>query len=147
MEKGITSINGFNPIPFGPLMLAGLLAGAGSTVANLLLASFASAIFSVPESFRPFNFFPILAACLGSSLGAAGLFSIFERISKHPKRSFNRAALVLLVLSFILPGSLVRPGSADLPGIGWEIAGTLMLMHIIAAWVSMRAVNRLVPDS
>ncbi len=126
-------------------MLAGLLAGAGSTFANLLLAALASAIFTVPENFRPFTFFPILAACIGASLGAAGLFSLIERKSSQLKRSFNRAALLALGLSFILPASLVRPATAVLPGIGWEIAGTLMLMHVIAAWISVRAVNRLSP--
>jgi hypothetical protein len=143
MEKGLKSINGYTPLQVGPLMLAALLAGAGSTIANLLLASFASAIFPVPESFRPFTLFPILAACIGSSLGAAGLFSFIERISTLPTRSFKRAALVLLLLSFIFPASLVRQASPGLPAIGWEIAGTLMLMHSITALICVRAVNRL----
>jgi hypothetical protein len=145
MERAISLKNGYNPLPFGSLLLAGLFAGLGSTAANVLLATFASVIFPVPESFRPFTVFPILAASLGASLGAAALYSFFERISNRPKRSFKRAALLLLGLSFLLPASLVRPAAPGLSGIGWELTGTLMLMHSITALISVRALNRLSP--
>jgi protein-S-isoprenylcysteine O-methyltransferase Ste14 len=143
MQKGFTSINGYKQLPFGPLMLAGFLAGIGSTAANLLLAAIASAIFTVPDDFRPFSIFPILAACVGASLGATGIYSLFDKISKRPMLLFNRTALVGLVFSFILPASLVRPSTLYLPAIGWQVAGTLMLMHIIAALIIVRSVNRL----
>jgi hypothetical protein len=143
MEKGITLKDGYPPLPFWPLMVAGLLAGVGSTAANLVVAAFSSAIFPVPDNFRPFAVIPILAASMGGSLGAAGLFSLIERSTDRPRYYFKLTILVVLALSFILPASLVEPGTTTSPEIGWNIAASLMLMHSIVAFLSVRAVTRL----
>lgn len=143
MEKGITSKDGHKPISLGPLMAAGLLAGAGSGAANLVVAALASAIFTVPIGFRPFAALPIFAASMGGSLGAAGLFSLIDRATGRPKRYFNRIVLVVLALSFVLPASLVGPSSPGSTGISWAVASALMLMHTIVGLLSVRTINRL----
>jgi hypothetical protein len=143
MEKGITSKDGYTPLPFWPLMVAGLLAGVGSTAANLVVAAFSSAIFPVPDNFRPFATIPILAASIGGCLGAAGLFGLIRRSTDQPRYYFKLIVLVVLALSFILPASLVEPATSPTPGIGWNIAAALMLMHSIVAFLSVRAVTHL----
>ena len=126
-------------------MLAGLLAGAGATIANLLVAAIARALFQVPADFRPFMALPILAASLGGSLGAAGIFGVLERLTRNVHRSLALVALAALLLSFYLPASLFDRTSPDLSAIGWDIRVTLMLMHIIVAWLSVRTLIRLRP--
>jgi hypothetical protein len=143
MEIGITSKDEYTPLPFWPLMVAGLLSGVGSTVANLVVAAFSSAIFPVPDNFRPFAAIPILAASMGGSLGAAGIFSLIERSTDRPRYYFKAFVLAVLVLSFILPASLVEPATPTSRGVGWNIAAALMLMHSIVAFLSVRAVSHL----
>jgi hypothetical protein len=143
MEKGITSKDGYTPLPFWPLMVAGLLSGVGSTAANLVVAAFSSAIFPVPDNFRPFAAIPILAASMGGSLGAAGLFSLIARSTDRPQYYFKLTVLAVLALSFILPASLVEPSSSTSAGVGWNIAAALMLMHSIVAFLSVRAITHL----
>jgi hypothetical protein len=124
-------------------VFAGLLAGIGATIVNLLVAAVASAIFPVPTAFRPFMPLPILAACLGGSLGVAGLYGLLERTSRNPKRAFTTIALVALLVSFILPVWLLEPSIPGKPGVGLEILSALILMHIIVVWLSVRAIQRL----
>jgi hypothetical protein len=143
MEKGITSQDGHTPLPVWPLMVAGLLAGVGSTAANLVVAAFSSAIFPVPDNFRPFAAIPILAASMGGSLGAAGLFSMIERSTDRPRYYFKLTVLAVLAFSFIMPASLVEPATSTNPGIGWHIAAAIMGMQSIVAFLSVRAVTHL----
>jgi hypothetical protein len=122
-----------------------MLAGIGATIVNLLVAAVASAIFPIPTTFRPFMPLPILAACLGGSLGVAGLYGLLERTSRNPKKALTMMAPVVLLVSFILPIQLHEPSSPGKPGVGLEILSALILMHIIVVWLSVRAIQRLTP--
>lgn len=140
-------INQTSSLPIGSLVLAGLLAGTGAGLVNLLLAAIASAIFPVPPTFRPFMAWPILAACLGGSLGVAGLYGLMDRFTRKSQRSMLFATLTALLISFILPAQLLDPESSNSPGVGLEIVLTLFLMHTIVAWLSIRAIQRLAQNN
>lgn len=142
-QKGKRIINQTPPLPIGSLVLAGLLAGNGATIANLLVAAVASALFPVPPAFRPFMVLPILAASLGGALAAAGIYGLMERFTRNPQRSLLLAALAALLISFLLPARLIEPASPSSPGVGLEILFTLILMHINVAGLSVRAIRRL----
>jgi hypothetical protein len=133
-------------VPIGPLLLAGLLAGAGATLANLLVAAVARALFPVPPDFHPFMPLPILAACLGGALGAAGAFGLLGRTTSNPRRSLALAALAALMVSFLLPARLLEPANPGSLGVGVDILLTLLLMHVIVAWLSVRTLYRMAMD-
>lgn len=124
-------------------MLTGLLVGASATLANLLLAAIARALFYVPTTFRPLMPLPILAASLGGALGAAGLFGLLERTSSHPRRSLTLAAIAALLISFLLPARLIEPIAPSSSSVGFDVFLALLIMHIIVAWLSVRALQRL----
>jgi hypothetical protein len=123
-------------------LLAGLLAGLSAAIANLLVAALARTLFPVPPDFRPFMPLPILAACLGGALGAAGVFGLLQRTSRNPRRSLILISMAVLLGSFIFPVRWLTAGGS---GVGVEIMLTLMLMHAILAWLSVRALLRLAP--
>lgn len=72
----------------------------------------------------------------------AGLL-LLTRFSKNPDRLFITIAVVLLVLSFI-PNILtgMSPQSAPFPGVTWPAIGTLMLMHLPPALLSIYFLTR-----
>jgi hypothetical protein len=125
-------------------LLAGLLAGAGATLVNLLVTGIARALFPIPLAFRPFMPLPILTACLGGALGAAGVYSVLERTTRYPQRTLALAALVALMLSFLLPVFLLPEASSSSPDVSPQILATLMFMHVNVAWLSVRALQSLV---
>lgn len=86
---------------------------------------------------------PIFTACFGGALGAASLFSLLGHTSRNPRRSLALVALVALLISFLLPILLLKPTDLSWPGVGLEILFTILLMHIIVAWLSVRALQRL----
>ena len=118
--------------------------GLSAAIANLLVAALARNLFPVPPDFRPFMPFPILAACLGGALGAAGGFGLLQRTSRNPRRTLIVVSMAVLLGSFVFPVWFLKSNGS---GVGAEIILTLMLMHAILAWLSVRALLRLAPKS
>ena len=67
-------------------------------------------------------------------VGAVIVFALVGRFAKNPVRTYVIIASVFLVVSF-LPDIAVA--SAPFPGAGWPYAITLMIMHVVAGFVTV----------
>ncbi len=66
--------------------------------------------------------------------GAVLVFALVGRFAKNPVRTYLMIASVFLVISFI-PDLLVV--SAPMPGAGWPYSITLMVMHVVAGFITV----------
>jgi hypothetical protein len=66
--------------------------------------------------------------------GAVLVFALVGRFAKNPVRSYLSISFVFLIISF-LPDIAVA--SAPFPGAGWPYAITLMIMHIVAGFITV----------
>jgi len=66
--------------------------------------------------------------------GGVIVFALVARFAKNPVRTFIIISLAFLVISFI-PDLLVV--SAPMPGAGWPYAITLMIMHVVAGFITV----------
>jgi Family of unknown function (DUF6069) len=110
----------------GRLLRVGVLAAVLSAGANALVlaiaSSFLGAIVIPPEGVVTFG--QVVGASVAGAVGAAAIFAVIGRFTRRPIRMFWGVATVGLILSF-LPIALVGVT-------GWS-AGTLALMHVVAA--------------
>jgi uncharacterized protein DUF6069 len=66
--------------------------------------------------------------------GAVLVFALVGRFAKKPVRTYIIISAVFLVLSF-LPDILAV--SAPMPGAGWPYSITLMIMHVVAGFITV----------
>jgi len=66
--------------------------------------------------------------------GAVLVFALVGRFSKNPVRTYLIVSSVFLVISF-LPD--IATASAPFPGAGWPYAITLMIMHVVAGFITV----------
>jgi len=66
--------------------------------------------------------------------GGVVVFALIARFAKSPVRTFIIISVVFLVISFI-PDLLVV--SAPMPGAGWPYTLTLMIMHVVAGFITV----------
>ena len=66
--------------------------------------------------------------------GAVLVFALVGRFSKNPVRTFLLISAVFLVISFLPDIAVV---SAPIPGAGWPYAITLMIMHVVAGFITV----------
>jgi len=66
--------------------------------------------------------------------GAVVVFALVGRFAKNPIRTYIIISSVFLVVSF-LPDIAVA--SAPFPGAGWAYSITLMIMHVVAGFVTV----------
>jgi len=72
--------------------------------------------------------------------GAVIVFALVGRFAKNPVRTYIIISSVFLVVSF-LPDIAVA--SAPFPGAGWPYAITLMIMHVVAGFITVYTLIRL----
>jgi len=65
---------------------------------------------------------------------AVVVFALVARFAKKPARTYLVISSVFLVISF-LPDVFVA--SAPFPGAGWPYAITLMIMHVVAGFITV----------
>lgn len=65
---------------------------------------------------------------------AVVVFALVARFAKNPARTYLIISSVFLILSF-LPD--IFAASAPFPGAGWPYAVTLMIMHIVAGFITV----------
>ena len=66
------------------------------------------------------------------------VFALVARRARHPITTYRRIAVVALLLSFLPDiGLLLNANAAPFPGITIQSVGTLMVMHIVAAVISV----------
>jgi hypothetical protein len=72
--------------------------------------------------------------------GAVIVYALVGRFAKNPIRTYVIISAVFLVISF-LPDIAVA--SAPFPGAGWAYAITLMIMHVVAGFITVYTLIKL----
>jgi len=75
--------------------------------------------------------------------GAVLVFAIIGRFAKNPVMIFMLVSIVFLFISF-LPDIMVA--SAPFPGGGWQYAIALMIMHVVAGFITVFMLTRLTAE-
>ena len=113
-------------VPAGHLLRVGVLAAVLSASANMLVFAIASSLLGTvvipPDGVVTFG--QVVGASMAGAVGAAAIFAVIGRFTRRPIRIFWGVATVGLLLSF-LPIALA--------GVTGSSAGTLALMHVVAA--------------
>ena len=68
--------------------------------------------------------------------GAVLVFALLGRFAKNPVRLFIIISSVFLVISF-LPDLAVPSMAGSMPGANWSYAITLMIMHVVAGFITV----------
>ena len=76
--------------------------------------------------------------------GAVLVFALVGRFAKNPVRTYIIISSVFLVVSF-LPDIAVA--SAPFPGAGWAYSITLMIMHVVAGFITVYTLIKLTTTS
>jgi len=66
--------------------------------------------------------------------GAVFVYALVGRFAKNPVRTFIIISSAFLVISFLPDFGVV---SAPFPGAGWGYAITLMIMHVVAGFITV----------
>ena len=64
------------------------------------------------------------------------VFALVGRFTKNPVRTYIIISLVFLLISFI-PDLMVPSMGAAMPGATWGYAITLMIMHVVAGFITI----------
>jgi Family of unknown function (DUF6069) len=122
-------------IPAGRLLRVGVLAAVFSAIANALVLALASSLFG-PVIISPneaVTFGQVTAASVAGAVGAAAIFAVIGRFARRPIRAFWGVAAIGLLLSFLPIALAGATGSS---------AGTLALMHVLAAATNVVLLTR-----
>jgi MFS superfamily sulfate permease-like transporter len=115
-----------------------------AVVINELIRLAALALIHPDPNFLPLTAFgPVLMFTAIGAIGASLVYWLMTRLSKRPQQLFTTVAWVVLLLSFI-PNILtgLNPQSAPFSGVTWATIGTLMLMHLPPALLSIYLLPR-----
>ncbi len=72
--------------------------------------------------------------------GAVIVYALVGRFAKNPVRTYIIISAIFLVISF-LPDILAA--SAPFPGAGWPYSITLMIMHVVAGFITVYMLTKL----
>jgi len=72
--------------------------------------------------------------------GAVLVFALVGRFAKNPVRTYIIISSVFLIISFLPDIAVV---SAPMPGAGWPYSITLMIMHVVAGFITVYSLVRL----
>jgi hypothetical protein len=123
-------------IPLGRLLRVGVLAAVFSAIANALVLVLSSSLFGpviIPPD-ETVTFSQVMGASAAGALGAAVVFAAVVRFTRRSIFVFWGIAAVGLLLSFIPIALAGATGSS---------AGTLALMHVLAAATNVGLLTRL----
>jgi hypothetical protein len=67
-------------------------------------------------------------------VGAVIVFALVGRFAKNPIRTYVIISAVFLIISFLPDIAVV---SAPFPGAGWAYSITLMIMHVVAGFITV----------
>ena len=128
-------------IATGRLWWVGPLAVITSVVANSIVRVIAVALFDISPEFAPLAWGPLIFLTVAGVTGAVIVFAVVSRFSRRPIRLFRIIAAVTLLLSFTPAFALLA--AKPFPGTNARSAGTLMLMHVVAATISVGLLEKL----
>ena len=116
------------------LWWAGPLTVLSAIVGVLIVRTVARAI--LPPPYAPGLAIITLPIMLTLVLCTSGVlvFALVGRFAKKPIRTYITIASVFLVISFLPDIAAV---SAPMPGAGWPYSITLMVMHVVAGFITV----------
>ena len=114
----------------------GGLAILASAVANAIVYFIANAILRFPPEFPPLaSVVPPVLFTVMFTLVAVVVFAVVARRSSQPIRLYRIIAVVALVVSLLPDATL--PGNPMFPGVTPAALGTLVVMHLVAAAITV----------
>ena len=116
------------------LWWAGPLTVLSAIVGVLIVRTVARAI--LPPPYAPGLAMVMLPIILTLVLCTSGVlvFALVGRFAKKPIRTYLIIASIFLVISFLPDIAAV---SAPMPGAGWPYSITLMVMHVVAGFITV----------
>lgn len=125
-------------VAMGRLLWVGPLAVITAVIVNSIVRVIAVPLLHIPTEFQPLSWGQfIFLTVVGTSLGGV-VFAVVARFAKRPIRTFRIIAVVALLLSWLPDFGLLAAGDrAPYPGVSPASVGVLMLMHVLAAVVSV----------
>jgi hypothetical protein len=116
------------------LWWAGPLTVLSAIVGVLIVRTVARAI--LPPPYAPGLAMVMLPIILTLVLCTGGVlvFALVGRVAKKPIRTYLIIASIFLVISFLPDIAAV---SAPMPGAGWPYSITLMVMHVVAGFITV----------
>ena len=136
--------NTTSTIQLRKLWSAGPLTVAAAIVGVLVVRAIARAI--LPPPYAPgleMIIIPIVLTLVLCS-GAVLVFALVGRFAKQPIRTYIIISSIFLVISFLPDIAAV---SMHMPGAGWPYAITLMIMHIVAGFITVYMLIKLTASS
>jgi hypothetical protein len=122
------------------LWWVGPLTVLAAVIGVLIVRSIAMAI--LPPPYAPglaMIFIPIVLTVILCT-AAVAVYALVTRFTKNPVRTYIVISSVFLVISF-LPDIAVA--SAPMPGAGWPYSITLMIMHVVAGFITVYTLIKL----
>ena len=122
------------------LWWAGPLTVTAAIVGVLIVRAIAMAI--LPAPYAPglaMLMLPIILTLILCT-GAVLVFALVGRFVKNPIRTYLIISSIFLVISFLPDLAAV---SAPFPGAGWSYSITLMIMHVVAGFITVYMLIRL----
>jgi hypothetical protein len=116
------------------LWWAGPLTVVAAIVAVLIVRAVAMAVLSAPYGPGLAMIALPIVLTLILCTGAVLVFALVGRFAKNPVRTYIVISSVFLVIS-LLPDILAV--SAPFPGAGWSYSITLMIMHVVAGFITV----------
>lgn len=123
------------------LLVAGLVAAVGASVANTVIYFIGAALRFVPQDVAvspdgaPLGIGIVIIASVVGAIGAAAVLAVLNLFLRRPVRVFYVISAVVLLLSFYTPTTI--------SGAPVAMVLTLGLMHVVAAAVIMGALTTL----
>jgi hypothetical protein len=121
-------------IQLNKLWWAGPLTVLAAILGVLIVRAIALAI--LPAPYAPglaMLMLPIMLTLILCT-GAVLVFALVGRFAKNPVRAYLIISSIFLVISFLPDLAAV---SAPFPGAGWPYSITLMIMHIVAGFITV----------
>ncbi len=136
MEHTAPKTVSWERVPLTWLLLVGVVSAALSASANALVLALASSLLGevvIPPG-ETVTFGQVVVASVAGAVGAVVVFAVISRTARRPIRVFVGVAAVGLLLSFLPIALAGATGSS---------AGTLALMHVLAAATDVGLLTRL----
>jgi uncharacterized membrane-anchored protein len=124
----------YSPVQLKKLWWVGPLTVLAAILGVLIVRMIAMAI--LPPPYAPG--LDMIALPIGLTVilctGAVVVFALVGRFAKNPVRTYLIISSVFLVISFLPDLAAV---SAPFPGAGWPYSITLMIMHVVAGFITV----------
>ena len=133
-----------SPIQLKKLWTVGPLTVLAAIVGVLIVRAIALMVLTPP--FAPgleMIFLPVVLTLVFCT-AAVVVFALVGRFAKNPIRTYIIISAVFLVISF-LPDIAIA--SAPMPGAGWPYSITLMIMHVVAGFITVYMLIKLTAEN